>query len=111
MTVEPPPEVAHDAVREQLGEVCSPESAYALEEPGRQRETDEDQQASESLRLCPPRYPAESLYPVHRVLRRIPLKGLGGLNITRKKDALPDADDWKDKAGKFETDFSPEPAK
>ena len=32
-------------------------------------------------------------------------------NITRKKDPLPDADEWKDKPGKFESEFSPEPAK
>lgn len=32
-------------------------------------------------------------------------------NITRKKDPMPDADEWKDKPGKFETEFSPEPAK
>ena len=32
-------------------------------------------------------------------------------NITRKKDGLPDADEWKDKPGKFESEFSAEPAK
>ncbi len=32
-------------------------------------------------------------------------------NITRKKAAPADADDWKDKTGKFETVFSPEPGK
>ena len=32
-------------------------------------------------------------------------------NITRKKDPLPDADDWEDKPGKFESEFSAEPAK
>lgn len=30
-------------------------------------------------------------------------------NITRQKDALADADDWKNKKNKIETDFSPEP--
>jgi len=30
-------------------------------------------------------------------------------NITRKKPAPVDADEWKDKTGKFETVFSPEP--
>ena len=32
-------------------------------------------------------------------------------NITRKGVAPADADQWKDKQGKFEADFSPNPAK
>ncbi|MCB9988910.1 MAG: ferredoxin family protein [Rhodospirillales bacterium] len=30
-------------------------------------------------------------------------------NITRKKDKLPEAEEFKDKPGKFESDFSPNP--
>ncbi len=30
-------------------------------------------------------------------------------NITEQKDALPEAEEMKDKENKFETDFSPEP--
>lgn len=30
-------------------------------------------------------------------------------NITVKKDEMPEAEEMKDKEGKFETDFSPEP--
>ena len=32
-------------------------------------------------------------------------------NITRQKDPLPEADEWKDKRDKFAAEFSPEPAK
>ena len=32
-------------------------------------------------------------------------------NITRQKDPLPEADEWKDKRDKFAAEFSPAPAK
>jgi ferredoxin len=32
-------------------------------------------------------------------------------NITRQKDPMSDAENWKDKPNKFESKFSPEPAK
>ena len=65
--------------------------------------------------VCEPECPAEAIKPdteaeaaetwleINRKFSEI------WPNITRKKDALPDADEWAKKTGKFDEHFSPEP--
>lgn len=65
--------------------------------------------------VCEPECPIEAIKPesddlLHwvEINREYAMKWP---NITEKKDPLPEAEEFKDKSGKFEAFFSPEPAK
>jgi len=64
--------------------------------------------------VCEPECPAEAIIPdteteAEKWLELNREYALAWPNLTRKKDAPPDADDYKGKPGKFETLFAPNP--
>jgi len=63
--------------------------------------------------VCEPECPAEAIKPEsEELLRWVEINRQYALewpNLTRKKPAPDDADEFKDKPGKFEAYFSPEP--
>ncbi len=66
--------------------------------------------------VCEPECPAEAIIPDNNpeAAKWLELNreyGTKWPNITRKKDAPPDADEWKGKSGKFAENFSDKPGK
>ena len=63
--------------------------------------------------VCEPECPADAIKPEDdNLLRWVEINreyAMQWPNITKKKDPLPEAEQFKGKAGKFETDFSPKP--
>ena len=64
--------------------------------------------------VCEPECPAEAIVPdsegdTSKWLELNTEYAKVWPNITKKKDPLPDADDWKDTKNKFEEHFSPNP--
>ena len=64
--------------------------------------------------VCEPECPAEAIVPdsegdTSKWLELNTEYAKVWQNITKKKDPLPDADDWKDTKNKFEEHFSPNP--